>query len=41
MVALDMSDKKFHHNTDTLLEMAKKVICKSPKHFTIDDCPHI
>ena len=38
-LASDMMDTKFQHNADTLLEMIKKTIGKTPKHFIINGLP--
>ena len=38
-LASDMADTKFQYNADALLEMIKKIIGKSPKHFITDELP--
>ena len=38
-LASDMAETKFQHNADTLLELTKKKIGKSPVHFVTDGLP--
>ncbi len=38
-LAYDLTDTKFQHNADHLLELTKNAIGKSPKHFTTDGLP--
>ena len=38
-LASDVSDNKFHHNADSLLDMTKKQAGKNPRHFITDGLP--
>ena len=38
-IASDMAHTKFQHNADTLLELTRKKIDKSPAHFVTDGLP--
>ena len=38
-LASDMADNKFHHNSDSLLELTKRQAGKSPRNFVTDGLP--